>query len=267
VPGTLDLIKNDLVNSIPDILEQPGHFVVAKGINNGIVQINDPYYNRSSLADYGNTFISVNKFSPSHTDLSYILVVYSPDVSLQINDSNHNYVGQYYEGAHIIDANNTSKNSGGPIMLYYVSKPNKDDYLLDVSSSVGSSKKLEIYLYDKAGNSFKYDKYLYLKNNETKTISLHYDPKSVGTGKATYGSLRKDLNFALRKKEIQTDLYAYIISKSVIAETEQKLNKKQDELVTLTQMQENLDKSFGSKVFDPSYAKILNDINYLQTNL
>lgn len=268
VPGTVESVKNDLENSIPDILEQPGHFIVARGTENGVVQINDPYYSRSSLFDYGNTVKSVNKFSPSHTDLSYVLITYPVGVNLTIMDSDKYVVGQSFQGDPINNANKSGQASGNPIMLYYVQKPKPGKYLLNISALISGIKKLKIYQYDKSGNVYEQDVYVKLNNNQGKTINVDFDQtENIYSAAVTYNSLRTDLNKALRKKEIQPDFYANLIARSAVAQAEHKLGRKYEELAILMQMHGSLDSQVGSKVFDPSYASLLYDLNYLENNL
>jgi hypothetical protein len=187
---------------------------------------------------------------------------------LQIKDSNDTVVGQSFQEDPINNANNQSQTSGAPIMLYYVEKPKPDDYSFVVSSLSDGTKKLKIYLYDKLGNAFVYDSYVDLKNNQPKIITTDFEyTDNIYIAKATYDSLRSDLNKALRKKEIKPAFYASLIARSAMAQAQQKLGRKDDELETLMKMQESLDSSLGSKVFDLSYTYILYDLNYLESNL
>ncbi|HEX8966146.1 MAG TPA: C39 family peptidase, partial [Patescibacteria group bacterium] len=75
-------IAADLKNGLPDILEEPGHFIIAKGTQGSTFTINDPYYDRSLLTDtYNNSFLHAGKFVPSHTDLSYLMFTGSQSLS------------------------------------------------------------------------------------------------------------------------------------------------------------------------------------------
>ncbi|MCL4417932.1 MAG: C39 family peptidase, partial [Actinobacteria bacterium] len=73
-------LTNDLNNSRPDILQEPGHFIVAKGIGEGTFYINDPYYNRTDLNSYDNNYLSLGRYIPSNTNLSYIMLATNPEI-------------------------------------------------------------------------------------------------------------------------------------------------------------------------------------------
>ncbi len=84
----------DINNLTPDILEEPGHFVVAKGMNGNTFNINDPYYDRLTLNEgYNNSYLSIEKYIPSHTNLSYILLAIDPSMDLLIIDPQNNKTG------------------------------------------------------------------------------------------------------------------------------------------------------------------------------
>src|SRR6185437_6762886 len=114
-PGTnITQLTSDLNNNIPDILEEPGHFIVGKGINGNTFDINDPYYNLDNLDNtkYHNSFLSLGRYVPALTDLSYIMLTSDPDVTLTVKDSHGNIVGSSFIQSSIIDpVNDISTNS------------------------------------------------------------------------------------------------------------------------------------------------------------
>lgn len=81
----------DIKNNIPGILQVPGHFIVAKGITDDSFSINDPFYNRQTLKDgYANSFISLGRYVPSFTDLSYIMISTDSESDIKVYDRNGN---------------------------------------------------------------------------------------------------------------------------------------------------------------------------------
>lgn len=151
-------LTNDLENKIPGILEEPGHFVVAKGkddANNTFV-INDPFYSRESLLDYGNTFLSLGRFVPSQTDLSYLMFVVDDNIDLTLKDSNGNDVGELYQQDAIDNPLNDSEGNAKVKVLYF-EQPEGGNYTVVLNSSDSSSYSLEAYLYDIEGNVKKLD--------------------------------------------------------------------------------------------------------------
>ena len=77
--ATENNLDNELNNNRPAILKEEGHFVVATGkLFNGVYAINDPgYADRNDLTSYGNSFLAINSYSPTHSDLSYMMFVAS----------------------------------------------------------------------------------------------------------------------------------------------------------------------------------------------
>lgn len=89
-----DILLSDLKQSHPDILEVPNHFVVATGTSGDSITINDPFYSRTTLADsYNNTFTSLVRFIPSHTNLSYIELYTEPTTDVIISNKTNQKVG------------------------------------------------------------------------------------------------------------------------------------------------------------------------------
>lgn len=92
VPSEAEMIpwlKQQLQLGLPVILEQPGHFVLASGYGPGEkdIQIEDPYYSKTHLAEYEHTYLSARLFTPSHTDMSAVTVVAPLEAALSFWDS------------------------------------------------------------------------------------------------------------------------------------------------------------------------------------
>ncbi|MBP9700580.1 C39 family peptidase [Candidatus Woesebacteria bacterium] len=71
----MDELAGQLTTGKPTILKEPGHFIVAHTFNDADnIEIADPYYtSKTKLSDYAGKFLSLRKFTPSFTDLSYIM--------------------------------------------------------------------------------------------------------------------------------------------------------------------------------------------------
>ena len=87
----LGWLKQQLNNARPVILEEPNHFVTAYGYGPGEadIAIHDPFYERFSLAEYQNAYLSGRLFTPSHTDLSAVTVITPLGTRLTMSDSNN----------------------------------------------------------------------------------------------------------------------------------------------------------------------------------
>src|SRR5579872_2302110 len=126
--GNIAQLTQDINHNMPDILEEPGHFIVAKGINGNTFDINDPYYNRTTLNNgYNNTFLSLGRYIPSQTDLSYIMLTADPGVTLTVKDSHGNIVGSSFTQSAIKDPLQANK-TNTPLKFYYLGKPDSGTY-------------------------------------------------------------------------------------------------------------------------------------------
>jgi hypothetical protein len=105
-----EMLTNDIKNDMPDILEVPNHFVVAKGINGDTFTINDPAYSdRTDLTSYSNSFTTLGRYVPSSTDLSYFMIVGNKDLDIKLKDNAGNYIGQQFIQNPITNNNNNLK--------------------------------------------------------------------------------------------------------------------------------------------------------------
>lgn len=144
-------LTDDINNSIPDILEQPGHFIVGKGIQNNTFSINDPFYNRQTLNDgYSNTFLSLGRYVPSHTDLSYMMAVTDSDINLKLLDEEGNEVGESFVQQPIVDPEDP-ENQNEPISILYAPQPPTGNYQLIVLDNANKISTISTYLYDMDG--------------------------------------------------------------------------------------------------------------------
>lgn len=83
--STLD---TDLANNKPDILSEPGHFIVATKKADTSYLISDPAYeSRKTLEAYGNSFTGIRRFEKTSTDLSALYITTPAPNDLFITDS------------------------------------------------------------------------------------------------------------------------------------------------------------------------------------
>ncbi|MEO8540740.1 MAG: FHA domain-containing protein, partial [bacterium] len=84
--GSEDEIKNELRAGRPVVLEVPGHWIAAVGLDGDQILINDPFYrDRKTLDVYAGKVRSSVLFEPS-SDLSAIVVTAPADVKFRITD-------------------------------------------------------------------------------------------------------------------------------------------------------------------------------------
>ncbi len=177
-------LTKDITNLQPDILEEPGHFIVAKGINGSTFDINDPYYNRSDLTQgYSNSFLSLGRYVPSHTDLSYIMLTVNPNINITAQTASGSAIGESFIQQPYNDPLNPGTSGGQPII---------------VSSSSTQTYQLNTYLYDKDGNVNLTSKpgTVGPNTNDTFTISFNQQNASASAAKriVTFQNLLDDIN-------------------------------------------------------------------------
>ncbi|MBI2031157.1 MAG: C39 family peptidase [Candidatus Levybacteria bacterium] len=195
------ILSNDINNGIADILQEPGHFVVAKGINNETFNINDPFYNRNTLDEgYSNTFLSLNRYIPSSTDLSYIMIVANSGISITLKNSDGNEQGEQFEQQPLDNDENPSQKSGQPIKIFYFKKPETGQYQVELSSLVNQNYNLDLYLYDQDGNVkiLSYSGVIGSNANETFEINFNNQDSnnSLSEKIVTFQNLIDDINEA-----------------------------------------------------------------------
>ncbi len=142
-------LKSDLENDIPGILEVPGHFVVGKGTLGSSFTINDPYYSdRTTLSSYSDSFLTLNRFVPSNTDLSYMMFLVDDEIEISVKDENGDIVGEGFT-QQPLDEDGGVKKSGKPMYLYYVTQPESGEYTIEISGNKPYS--LQTFFYDVEG--------------------------------------------------------------------------------------------------------------------
>ncbi len=81
-------LDSDLSNSKPDIISEPGHFIVATKKDGTDYGIADPAYKtRTTLASYSNSFTGIRRYEKTNTDLSAIYISTPTPNDLFITDS------------------------------------------------------------------------------------------------------------------------------------------------------------------------------------
>ncbi len=261
-------LTDDINNNIPDILEEPGHFIVAKGINGNTFNINDPFYNLTSLDNtrYNNTFLSLGRFTPSHTDLSYIMLTSDPSVTLTIKDSQGNTVGSSFVQSSIVDPLDASK-TNSPIRIYYLPKPTSGNYTITANNTAGPFT-FTSYLYDAQGNPTKQT-----QNGIGNTQFLISFDKTNSTNtkivkKVTYASALQDIKTAQNLHLINV---ALAVGLSEILKNAEKQSSKHSEIARAFLKSGikllNDSKNYSQLISKDTYTILLNDFTILYNAL
>jgi hypothetical protein len=202
-----DLIS-ELRNGFPPILKEPGHFIVAKSQLASSFGINDPSsFNRTTLDFYKNTFLSMNSFRPTHTDLSYILITIDPMHTLQVYDSDGNEIlNNTYLEEGLIDDSGLSQEVGKSIRIFQLPTPLKDIYHVKVSGQTGRYS-LRFYAYDTYGNVNMFPKSGIIYNNEHDLLTLTFGDVSAISRVITLEIFKNDIIALRAHKEISAKYF------------------------------------------------------------
>jgi|GEM_PF-3338364 len=222
-------LSSDLNNSIPAILEEPGHFIVGTGISGSTFTINDPYYNRTNLENgYNNSFLSLGKYTPSHTDLSYIMAVSDKDVNIKLSDDNNNPLGSEFIQQPIVNPSNPAQSSGQPQNFFYLQKPTTGIYKLSATSTASTMYQLFLYLYDQNGNVLPVQQTTFLNKNTPTTFTINFDSTNVATASVvksvTFQSVKADIKQLQKMNLINQTLAASLLTIVVNSQTNTKKN-------------------------------------------
>jgi len=88
-------LNTELINQRPTILAEPGHFILATGIQSPSYSINDPaFQNKTNLSSYANSFTGMRLFEKTNTDLSTIYISTPAPTELFLVDSLGRRVGK-----------------------------------------------------------------------------------------------------------------------------------------------------------------------------
>ncbi len=201
--GDLPTLANEILQSRPPILQEPGHFVVAKSQLPTTFGINDPAYpNRTTLASYSNSLEAIGSYKPSHTDLSYIYLLVDPNINMSVFDPNDNKLeGFSFTTQPLTDDMNPSNTSGTPLNTFLFPKPSDGEYRVELTGP-GGTYALDSYLYDKDGNvqmsTFKYT----LSSNKPDIYQITIGENSQ-IEKIDFKTLLKNLDKAWNQKKIK----------------------------------------------------------------
>ena len=190
----------------PAILKIPNHFVVAKGISNNDYYINDPGSEKDKLSEITYDYLSLIKFSPSFTDLSYIMLVYDEDLKLSIKDPNNNILSDEHFSIEKPPFDNIDQNYSlnKNIGVFYLPKPQNGNYKIHASKD--GIYTIESYMYNNQGDLTKKDIKGILDNN-TQTIYINYGDKY---------NFSKEIDINLIINEVKAAFYGKMIYKKMI---------------------------------------------------
>lgn len=261
-----EILLDNLENNLPGILSVPGHFVVAKGIEDNIFTINDPYYPRTSLSDYGNTFQNLGTYTPSNTDLSYIMITTNPNTQIELQDSDGDVVGETIIEDPIVNPEDPEQKNES-LKILYLPKPSDTSYNLVITSS--GNYEVKIYLYDKNGEVFTSTETGTLPPEQTKIIPINFNgQENLYEKRTTYILTTLEIEKLFLKKQITSRKVKKELEEVLARAAIQKVLKNDEkQLGFLREFEDILNENKGTNILPHAYETLLYNVNYLSSNL
>lgn len=269
------ILLTDLQNNQPDILEEPGHFIVATGQSGDTYTINDPYFNRTDLTQgYNNTFTSIGRYIPSHTDLSYMMFVTDQNTHIELKTASGSAIGSSFIQQPLISdtQDNSGISAGSPLTIYLVPQPASGTYYLNITGQDGQPYNVDAYLYDKDGNV--HDPIHLngnLTNKGTQAQEITFDNQTVANDTIssiiTFDTFISDINRLQDQNQLQKGPATAL---GALARTAAKSLDKKNTLpskVQLFALKGLLDIFHNRGITDAAYNILSSDIQYLLNSL
>jgi len=189
--GSEDEIRAELRAGRPIILEVPGHYIAAVGLDGDTILINDPYYREKRTLDaYEGNVLSSVLYEPS-SDLSSVVLTAPSDVKFRVIDKQGRVVGTGTDGSGAVPAQNeipgasvakqeawrdpTCIEKAPPIGAgtnQIVLPGSADDYRVEILDGGTGTGSVAIHTYARDGAST----ISTLEGDEGTTAELKYDP-------------------------------------------------------------------------------------------
>ncbi len=150
-PYSFETVRTNLMASKPLIVELTNHFVAARGFSTtGEVVIADPGFVINQLSNHPQQPLSLRTFQPSHTDLSYIMIVSPPEISIVLTDEKRIVPSSLTTHTeHLTDFISGQKAAESQFTL--LPKPQGDSYIISALGSAEQETSFIIFAYNQQG--------------------------------------------------------------------------------------------------------------------
>ena len=215
------VVKDAIDSKNPVILAEPGHFVVGTGYDDSNILINDPFYARSDLSEYSNTFSNVSTFTPSNTDLSYLMFVIPEGLDVKVLDEENNEIGFLVDEESIEDPFGEASSEAESVSILYVQKPSTGTYKIEVMSETDGEYKLDLFSYDHDANVKIFNiEANYSEQKRTYEIDFNKENSSESgiLELVTYESLLQDIHKLYVDKKMKMGAYAALTAELKVAQ-------------------------------------------------
>lgn len=264
----------------PTILNIFGHFLVSSGFTNDLLDLNilDPSYNYNLFSEHQTNLLSTRIFTPSYTDLSYLMIVSDVNTEVEILDSDNqipNEIEQFIEtleSDHNEIDNSNEKIEIKQYKITQLAKPVTGEYKINFSSidNTDNTNSIAIYSYDEQGTVTKLEDNLLLNNNETFLINYQKEipiednqtaqnPTTI-TKIVTWSSLLQTVE-TIKDKQLIEDIYSNYLIKIMNWATIENADNQKRYVVLLNNYLDKINISEEVK------TNLLGDLNYLKDSI
>ena len=142
----------EITEGRPVMVQIPGHFMVADGIttDQNDLLIKDPAYTYTTFGQHQINPLSFRMFYPSFTDLSYLLIVQDPTITLSISGGDQTEETTIEEQLSAFSDDGTSEVTQ-PLVMHLIAKPAVGQYQITVNSESSDTISFTVYTYDANG--------------------------------------------------------------------------------------------------------------------
>ncbi len=265
-------LVNDLNDERPGILEVPGHFVVAKGSEGNTFLINDPFYSRERLSDgYNNDFISLGRYIPSNTDLSYIMGVSDQNLQIKIKDTSGNILSESFNQIPLENETNSTEKSDNPLKIIYLQKPSSGIYHVEMTSDNTQKNALDLYLYSSLGNVATSKHQILISKNNPEIITIKFDKDNEDNSQVkriiTFQTTIADIDESISLKELNKILGTQLKKLISTAKKDNRSNHKISAQIKLETAIRLLKSSKGTLIKQTGFDILMQDFNSLKASL
>lgn len=205
------ILENELIAGNPAILKLPGHFVVAKGKTGSDFDINDPATTRNLLSSYGESYLALNRYRATSTNLSYVMFAIDSDITLQLLDSEENLVeGSYFLDEPLVDDIDGNQTSGEELRIFLLPTPTQGNYTLEATGS--GIYQLDSYLYGLEGDVRTDSSNGILQEGQIDEFLVTIGETSGAQPVVTIGTIIEDLNNSWNQGLIRKEsIYRFLL--------------------------------------------------------
>ncbi len=182
----------------PTIVHIPSHFVVATGMSSNTdeqtdIYINDPGYSYTKLSEHLDAPLSLRTFTPSFTDLSYLLFATNTDTSITLKKQN-DLLPLVTETEDFQSLE--TKQPKPKVVTYEFAKPESGEYVLELSGQPLSPYNVTVYFYTQDG-SVQIENLTGMFGTQPQLFEITYS-------KSNTSDIRKIISFATLTREVTT---------------------------------------------------------------